>query len=132
MGEIVAQALEPFSDPREHRIKFDGPAVRVVPRVALALAMAFQELATNAVKYGSLSNGAGAVRITWRLAAAQEDRQRLQVRWEETDGPAVHPPGRRGFGSRLLERALAHDLDGDVKLEFATAGVVCTFEALAA
>jgi two-component sensor histidine kinase len=132
MGEIVAQALEPFSDPRENRIRFDGPAVRLVPRVALALAMAFQELATNAVKYGSLSNGTGSVRITWKLMSAPEDRQRLQARWEENGGPAVRPPGRRGFGSRLLERALAHDLDGDVRLEFAATGVVCTFEALAA
>ena len=54
------------------------------------------------------------------------------MRWEETGEPAVRPPGRRGFGSRLIERALAHDLDGDVTLEFAATGVVCTLEADAA
>jgi hypothetical protein len=70
--------------------------------------MAFQELATNAVKYGALSNGAGAVRIGWSLADGQDGRP------------------------RLLERVLAHDLDGDVTLEFAATGVVCTLEADAA
>jgi two-component sensor histidine kinase len=103
-----------------------------VSRTALALAMAFQELATNAVKYGSLSNGTGSVKIEWRLADSQAGYPRLHVRWEEVGGPAVRPPGRRGFGSRLLERALAHDLDGDVTLEFAATGVVCTLQTVAA
>jgi two-component sensor histidine kinase len=94
--------------------------------------MAFQELATNAVKYGSLSNGMGAVRVGWSLVDGPDRRTRLHVRWEEAGGPTVRPPGRRGFGSRLLERALAHDLDGDVTLEFAETGVVCTLEANAA
>ena len=94
--------------------------------------MAFQELATNAVKYGSLSNGTGSVRIGWNLADGQDSRPRLHVRWEETGGPTVRPPGRRGFGSRLLERTLAHDLDGDVTLEFASTGVVCTLQTVAA
>jgi len=132
MGEIVARALEPYSDPDGKRLRFEGPPVRLSPRTALALSMAFQELATNAVKYGALSNGAGAVRIGWSLADGQDGRPRLHVRWEEAGGPTVRPPGRRGFGSRLLERALAHDLDGDVTLEFAATGVVCTLEADAA
>ncbi len=93
---------------------------------------AFQELATNAVKYGALSNGTGAVRIGWSLADGREGRPRLYVRWEEAGGPTVRPPGRTGFGARLLERVLAHDLDGDVTLEFAATGVVCTLEADAA
>ena len=75
MGEIVAQALEPFGDPGGKRLRFEGPSVRLSPRAALALSMAFQELATNAVKYGSLSNGTGSVRIGWGLA----------------DGPDGHP-----------------------------------------
>jgi two-component sensor histidine kinase len=129
LGEIVARAVEPFSGPGENRLRFSGPAVRVAPRIALAVAMALQELATNAVKYGALSNGTGTATITWSLAQGQDGRTRFHVRWEEVGGPAVRPPDRRGFGSRLIERALAHDLDGDVTLEFAATGVVCTLEA---
>jgi two-component sensor histidine kinase len=132
MGEIVARAVEPFGDPDGKRLRFEGPPVRLSPKTALALSMAFQELATNAVKYGSLSNGMGAVRVGWSLVDGPDRRTRLHVRWEEAGGPTVRPPGRRGFGSRLLERALAHDLDGDVTLEFAETGVVCTLEANAA
>ena len=132
MGEIVAQALEPFGDPGGKRLRFEGPSVRLSPRTALALSMAFQELATNAVKYGSLSNGTGSVRIGWGLADGPDGHPRLHMRWEEVGGPSVRPPKRRGFGSRLLERALAHDLDGAVTLEFAATGVVCTLQTAAA
>ncbi|MGF9762492.1 sensor histidine kinase [Microvirga sp. 0TCS3.31] len=132
MGEIVTRAVEPFGNPDGKRLRFAGPPVRLSPRIALALSMAFQELATNAVKYGALSNGTGVVRIGWSVAYGRDGRPRLHVRWEETGGPTVRPPGRRGFGSRLLERVLAHDLDGDVTLEFAATGVVCTLEADAA
>ncbi|WP_099515852.1 sensor histidine kinase [Microvirga ossetica] len=132
MGEIVAQALEPFGDSGGKRLRFEGPSVRLSPRAALALSMAFQELATNAVKYGSLSNGTGSVRIRWGLADGPDGHPRLHVRWEEIGGPSVRPPKRRGFGSRLLERALAHDLDGAVTLEFAATGVVCTLQTAAA
>jgi two-component sensor histidine kinase len=94
--------------------------------------MAFQELVTNAVEYGALSNGTGVVRIGWSLADGRDGRPRLHVRWEEAGGPTVRPPGRRGFGSRLLERVLSHDLDGYVTLKFAATGVVCTLKADAA
>jgi two-component sensor histidine kinase len=93
--------------------------------MALALAMALQELATNAVKYGALSNEAGEVEIAWAL----DDRRRLALVWTERGGPAVTPPSRRGFGSRLIERSLASDLGGHVALHFEPEGVVCTIEA---
>jgi two-component sensor histidine kinase len=96
--------------------------------MALALAMALQELATNAVKYGALSNAAGEVRIRWTL-----DRTRippcLHLRWEESGGPPVQVPKRRDFGTRLIERSLALDLDGDVRIGFAPGGVTCTVDA---
>jgi two-component sensor histidine kinase len=132
LDEIVAQALEPYSSPGEDRVHFSGPDVRVAPRTALALSMAFQELATNAVKYGALSNHAGRVRITWTLTAEPGTSSKLCVRWEESGGPPVEPPSRRGFGSRLLQRALAQDIDGQVTIDFASTGVVCTVEAFAA
>jgi len=128
VGEIVAQAAAPFSGPGEDRIRFSGPPSRVAPRTTLALSMAFQELATNAVKYGALSNRAGTIRITWELVTGADAGSRLHLRWEEAGGPPVQPPEHRGFGSLLLERTLARDLSGSVDLEYRRDGVRCTIE----
>jgi PAS domain S-box-containing protein len=109
LHEIVAQAVAPYSSRGEDRLHLTGEPVRLPPRMALALAMALQELATNAVKYGALSNETGQVRIAWR-----DGDDRLHLTWTEQGGPAVTPPSRRGFGTRLIERSLASDLDGEV------------------
>ncbi|MFC1455148.1 PAS domain-containing protein [Microvirga arabica] len=131
LREIVAQAVEPYRGQGEDRFHLEGTWVRLPPRMALALAMALQELATNAVKYGALSNATGTIRITWRIDGLQSPA-RLHLRWEESGGPAVVAPTRRGFGTRLIERSLAQDLDGEVQIEFAPTGVVCTVNALIA
>jgi PAS domain S-box-containing protein len=125
--EVVAQALEPYSDRAEDRLHLSGAHVRLAPRTALALAMAVQELATNAVKYGALSNPEGSIAISWRVAPGAPAM--LHLRWEESGGPPVEPPARRGFGSRLIERSLAHELEGSVRIDFARTGVVCTVDA---
>ncbi|MFD0464767.1 hypothetical protein ACFQY9_25960 [Microvirga aerilata] len=90
--------------------------------------MALQELATNAVKYGALSNESGEVGIQWTLDGTNVPPC-LHLRWEESGGPPVQVPTRRGFGTRLIERSLALDLDGDVRIEFAPSGVTCTVDA---
>ena len=89
--------------------------MRVTPRMSLALAMALHELATNAVKYGALSNKVGTVEVSWTLPNGATP-PRLTLRWAESGGPPVKAPRRRGFGSRLIERSLAQDLDGEVKI----------------
>jgi two-component sensor histidine kinase len=128
LGEIVAQAIDPFRIQERDRFDCSGPAVRVAPRMALAFAMALQELATNAVKYGALSNETGRVDLSWSV-----DRERtppvLHLRWRERGGPSVAPPARRGFGTRLIERSLAYELNGRVRIAFAPEGVECTVEA---
>jgi PAS domain S-box-containing protein len=128
LREIVAEAVAPYSNQREDRLHLSGPDVRLSPRMALALAMALQELATNAVKYGALSNEVGEIRIQWTLDRTQEP-PRLHLTWEESGGPPVQAPKRRGFGTRLIERSLAMDLEGDVRIEFAPSGVTCTVDA---
>jgi PAS domain S-box-containing protein len=122
--EIVADAVEPYSNPGEDRLHLSGETIRLPPRMALALAMALQELATNAVKYGALSNETGEVRITWR-----DGDDRLHLTWAETGGPPVKVPSRRGFGTRLIERSLASDLDGEVRISFEPTGLVCNVDA---
>ncbi|MDP8920830.1 MAG: sensor histidine kinase, partial [Pseudomonadota bacterium] len=121
-------ALAPYSGQGEDRLHLKGPELRLSPRMALALAMALQELATNAVKYGALSNSQGEVEIAWEVEQAGSS-SRLHLRWEESGGPLVHAPVRKGFGSRLIERSLAHDLNGTAQIEFRPKGVVCTVDA---
>ncbi|HEV2605209.1 MAG TPA: PAS domain S-box protein [Microvirga sp.] len=124
LHEIVAQAVAPYSSRGEDRLHLRGEPVRLPPRMALALAMALQELATNAVKYGALSNETGQVRIAWR-----DGDGRLHLTWTEQGGPPVKAPSRRGFGTRLIERSLASDLDGEVRIAFEPSGLVCTVDA---
>jgi two-component sensor histidine kinase len=128
LREIVAQAFEPFKSYGRERLHYRGPEVRLVPRTALALSMALHELATNAVKYGALSDAQGRLSLTWSVDRGHAP-PRLHLRWEETEGPPVAPVARRGFGSRLIERTLAQDLDGEARIDFAPAGVVCTVDA---
>jgi two-component sensor histidine kinase len=95
--------------------------------MALAIAMALQELATNATKYGALANATGTVRIEWEVTGTEAPR--LHLVWREEGGPPVETPRRRGFGTRLIERSLAQDLDGRAEIVFNPEGVVCTVDA---
>jgi two-component sensor histidine kinase len=129
LHDIVGLAVAPYRSRGENRIFVQGPHVRIPPRMALALAMALQELVTNAVKYGALSNKLGQIKISWALKEANNNLDQLQLRWVEANGPAVKEPVRRGFGTRLIERSLAEDLDGEVRIEFLSDGVVCSVNA---
>jgi PAS domain S-box-containing protein len=124
LDELLARALEPF---RLRRFDLSGPSVRLEARIAVALALALHELATNAVKYGALSNEAGRVALDWHLVS-RAGGARLRLTWRETGGPPVEKPSGRGFGSRLIERGLGRELGGDVALEFAPSGVICRIE----
>jgi PAS domain S-box-containing protein len=128
LKDIVGQAIAPYTSRDENRFHVSGPEIRLSPRMALALAMALQELATNAVKYGALANATGEIRITWDVEPALP-KPRIHLRWEESGGPPVRPPNRRGFGSRLIERSLSQDLNGIARIEFRPTGIVCTVDA---
>lgn len=114
------------SDPA--RLSFSGPELRLPPKLAVSLSLALHELATNAAKYGSLSNETGTVHLNWQLQPGAEGLW-LSLRWQESGGPQVARPTRHGFGLRVLERVLPADLNGRVKLEFPAGGLVCTIEA---
>jgi two-component sensor histidine kinase len=129
LRDVAAQALEPYGAPggQPTRVAVQGPDLRLQPKAAVALGMALHELATNAAKHGALSNGAGRVDLSWRITpSASGDRLRLE--WLERGGPPVQPPSRKGFGSRLLERGLAHELDGEVRLDHEPSGVLCRID----
>jgi two-component sensor histidine kinase len=99
--------------------------IRFPPQAALALSIAFNELATNAMKYGSLSNERGSVLIEWKIENTPESAQ-LILHWQEKDGPPVTPPSRKGFGSGVIERGLAHELQGTAHLDYRPDGLLCT------
>jgi PAS domain S-box-containing protein len=127
MRDVLGQILEPFGlhDRRASHFSIAGDNVRLPSKAALTLAVVFQELATNAVKHGALStDAAGQIEIAWRIEPTAQG-ERMRLRWQETGGPPVTPPSRKGFGSRLIERGLAQELYGAVSLNYQPAGVVC-------
>jgi PAS domain S-box-containing protein len=119
---MLNDELVPYRREDGSNIRISGPPVRLSPRSALTLGMAIHELATNAAKHGALSSKKGVVDVAWHLDPARQ----LHIAWTESGGPAVGPPERSGFGRLLLERALASDLHGDVRLDFARSGLICT------
>jgi PAS domain S-box-containing protein len=120
----VIRSAAAACDPDGTRLALDGPEMRVPPKTAVAFALAIHELCTNAVKYGALSTESGRVTVAWSVADS-----RLRLVWTEAGGPPVLPPRRRGFGSRMLENALAGELAGVVRLDFAPSGLCCTIDA---
>jgi PAS domain S-box-containing protein len=126
LREVIAQVLRPFGlqEGGAGRFSLEGDDVRLPPKAALTPAMVFQELATNAAKYGALSQPGGKVGLVWSIApTAQGDR--LGLCWRESGGPPVAEPGRKGFGSRLIEGGLAQELHGEVHLDFEPSGLIC-------
>jgi PAS domain S-box-containing protein len=120
--QVVEGALAPHRT-KEKRIQTSGPDVALEPRQALSLALAVHELATNATKYGALSNQDGMIDISW----SNGDRQHPGFRfiWQEAGGPPVSSPSRTGFGSRLIERILAGDFGGEVEMQYRPEGLKC-------
>lgn len=121
-------ALRPFWVDGEDRVSMTGTAIRITARAALALSMAVHELSTNAAKYGALSGGTGRVSIGWDLRSSPKG-ERFHFCWTEREGPKVAPPERMGFGSRMMEIALASELHASVALSFPPGGAVFTLDA---
>lgn len=123
LREVAWRSLAPFGADKDGsgRFTITGEDWELKPKPALAIAMGLHELATNAVKYGALSATGGEVDLAWKVKANDV----LQLRWVERGGPPVTPPSRTGFGRRLIERGLAHELAGSARIDFNPDGVVC-------
>jgi two-component system CheB/CheR fusion protein len=124
LDDLVNRQLSPHARDDAQSLDVGGPPVSVTPRGALALGMVVHELATNAAKYGALSRPGGRVTVRWELA--QDPKAALVIRWLERGGPEASTPGRRGFGTELIERQVRYDLDGEVVLELAPEGLAAT------
>jgi PAS domain S-box-containing protein len=118
IADIIGLESEGFTE----RMKASGPPIVLNPKSAQTFALLVHELATNATKYGALSNEEGHVAIDWRIEGEAAEA-RFKFRWQEHDGPLVVPPNHTGFGRTLLERAVAADLDAQSTISFAPEGV---------
>lgn len=121
LEDVVRMGVAAFDEPPGARFSVEGPGARLKAPHALGLAMALHELGSNAVKYGALSGDGGRVGIAWTLKPSGE----IAFVWEEFDGPAVEPPMRRGFGSRLIQEGLARELNGEVTMDYRPQGLRC-------
>jgi two-component sensor histidine kinase len=121
---IIDGILAPYANSRRNRIRAKGPDVSLGAKPALALGLALNELGTNAVKYGALSNDERYIEITWTLASRPQG-QEFRLRWRERNGPPVSSPSRTGFGTQLITRNLAAEFKGGVELEYHPDGLEC-------
>ena len=123
LRDLVLSTLQPvLAD--QSLYSASGPNLRVQPKSAVALSMAIHELCTNAIKYGALSVETGRVAIAWEI-----DGSRFRLCWQEHGGPPVAAPERKGFGSVMIERALAAQIEGEVNIDYARAGLICSIDA---
>jgi two-component sensor histidine kinase len=125
--DVVARVLEPYSVLGTPRIAIAGPKLPLTPPRAVMMSMILHEIATNAAKYGALSNDSGKIAIDWKLEPDSAE-QKLQMTWVESGGPRVSAPTRKGFGSKLIERGARDQLGGSATADFLPAGVVYTIE----
>ncbi len=120
LANTIRGATEPYDSESAGRFSIQGPEIRITSGAVIALAMTLNELCTNTTKFGALSVPAGRIEIEWKIDA---DKQRLQLTWSEKNGPPVHAPTRRSFGTRLIG-SLGQQLKGEVQLAYDASGFV--------
>jgi PAS domain S-box-containing protein len=118
---LVEQELSPYCEDGGTRAQINGPNLVLAPDVAQTVAVTLHELATNAAKYGALSMHGGCVQVEWWCAA----NGRLVLRWLETGGPGVMPPTRQGFGTRVMDRMVRVQLNGQMLFDWRPEGLAC-------
>lgn len=116
---LVESEADAYLGGKADRVNFTGPDVAVEPEAFATLALVVHELVTNSAKYGALSDSTGLVSIDWHLDKADQ----LVIEWQESGGPPVAPPKRRGFGSTIIERSIPYDLAGQSEIHYELLGV---------
>ncbi len=123
IGELVRWQLGPALDTAGARIRIEGPDLYLNPEAAQNIGLAFNELASNATRFGALSGPEGRVDIAWSIDPEGVEGRRFRIHWGESGGPEVSQPRRTGFGHKVVERLTARALDGVVDLSFPTSGL---------
>ena len=124
IGELITATLKPFMS-EKGRLSLEGPRLLVSAQTGGSLALAVHELATNALKYGALSQPSGTVALSWQVRT-ESGGERLVLSWREAGGPSVRRPDEEGFGSRLIRMTAANEKEATVELCFAAEGLACT------
>ena len=119
---LIENAIKAFQNKDLAQFTITGDNVSISSGPAVALSMVIHELSTNALKYGALSTMDGLVSISWWV---DDEQQRFHMKWAESGGPIVQPPGKKSFGSRFIEQALPGQLQGEARLLYEPSGVVC-------
>jgi two-component sensor histidine kinase len=118
LAEIVRAELSPYTG----RVQIEGPSLVLTARAAQNFALALHELATNAAKYGALSNTTGRVEISWSKVRSNGSSL-FAFRWQEQGGPQISSPMQKGFGSAVLEQVMAEHFDVPPRIDFPTTGM---------
>jgi two-component sensor histidine kinase/CheY-like chemotaxis protein len=124
LTDTFSSATEPYDNKGGKRFHFNGPDLRITSGAVIALAMTFNELCTNTTKFGALSVPAGRVEIAWTI---DEPKQGLHIVWTESGGPAVEPPTRQSFGTRMM-KSLGQQLNGQVQLAYQPSGFIYSLD----
>jgi two-component system CheB/CheR fusion protein len=120
---LVEEAVAAYRVDHPDVVEVEGEPVAITAKQGLGLSLILHELGTNAAKYGALTRSKGRLYVSWQIEA--ESRRSVRLRWQERHGPAVAAPGEKGFGTRLIERACAYELEGEVELDYAPSGLSC-------
>ncbi len=120
--KLIEEEMTPFCGEKSDRVRLAGPPISLSPAIAQSLALVVHELATNAAKYGALSEPSGCVAVNWEV-----DQNNLSVIWIETGGPAVNPPERQGFGSQIMKATIERQMRGALHNEWHPEGLRCSF-----
>jgi two-component sensor histidine kinase/CheY-like chemotaxis protein len=123
--DVLNRATASFDDLQSRIAVEMSPNVRISPRIALSLSMAFHELIANAAKFGALSSQNGRVYVDWTLEPRDGDAPLLHFTWIEKDGPEITAPGQGGLGSRLIRSLIEYELEGRAMMDFARDGLRC-------
>ena len=124
LGSIIERQIMPLLSKPKHQLRKSGPDVALPAELTVPLGLALHELATNALKYGSLSTAKGSIEINWMVTIADGNRT-LRLVWSELGGPPAHDPERKGFGSILINRGVP---GATVEQKFTANGLVCVME----
>ena len=124
-GAIVRATLSPFMEGNAARFSLSGPVLQLSEETGGTLGLAIHEMATNALKYGALSNPAGKVFLRWSVLPAQDGEERIEIEWKERGGPRPVPPNREGFGTRLIRSVPARERSGEVQIAYEPDGFFC-------
>jgi two-component sensor histidine kinase len=126
LADLVRRQLAPYTSSTNMTIA--GPDVTLTAEATQSLAMVLQELATNALKYGALSNPDGRPSVNWTQRPSADKAARLVIEWRETGGPPTIVPARSGYGTSLIRELIPHELGGTVDLVLAPEGVSCNIK----